>query len=242
MEHNLLVLGASSDLALAVLKHIAGDFDAVLAHYHRSADKLEALRETAPNIRLLQADFTSEAETARLMEQVEEIGVPITHILHCPSAQVENRHFRKTDWGAYRQMLDTQLRSFYYAAHTLAPAMAKKQYGKIVTVITSYTLGTPPKFISPYVTAKYALLGCVKSLAAEFADKNVQINAVSPSMMETKFLGGLSHLVVEQEAADNPLGRNASVKDVTPMIEFLLSDKSGFITGQNVLISGGNPI
>ena len=242
MERNLLVLGASSDLALAVLGHIAGDFDTVFAHYHRSADKLEALHKTVPNIRLIQADFTSEAETARLMEQVAETGAPITHILHCPSARIEYKHFKKLAWNDYEQMIDTQLRSFYCAAHAFIPAMAKQKYGKIVTVLSSAVVGTPPVYLNAYNTAKYALMGCMKSLAAEYADKNVQINAVSPGMMETKFLDSLSHLAVEQEAAGHPLGRNASVEDVAPAIEFLLSDKSGFITGQNILISGGNII
>ena len=242
MERNLLVLGASSDLALAVLGHVAGEFGTVFAHYHRSADRLEALQQTAPNIRLFQADFTSEAETARLMEQVAETCVPITHILHCPSARIEYKHFKKLSWDDYDEMLVTQVRSFYSAAHTFVPAMAKRKYGKVVTVLSSATVGTPPVYLNAYNTAKYALMGCMKSLAAEYADKNVQINAVSPGMMETKFLDSLSHLAVEQEAAGHPLGRNASVGDVAPMIEFLLSDRSGYITGQNILISGGGMI
>lgn len=242
MERDLLVLGASSDLALAVLRRVAGQYDAVFAHYHRSADKLEQLCRTAPNIRLFQADFTSGEQTARLMESVAETGAPITHILHCPSARIEYKHFRKLDWADYEKMLNTQLRSLYYAAHTFAPQMAKRRYGKIVTVLSSATVGMPPTYLNDYVTAKYALLGFVKSLAAEYADRNVQINAVSPSMMETKFLANQSHLVLEKEAAEHPLGRNASVEDVAPMIEFLLSDSAGFITGQNMLVAGGSQV
>lgn len=242
MERNLLVLGASSDLALAVLDHIAGQFDEVFAHYHRSADGLVALCRSVPNIQLLQADFTSEEETARLMEQVAAAGVPITHILHCASVRIEYKHFKKLSWNDYEQMIDTQMRSFYCAAHTFVPAMAKRKYGKIVAVLSSATVGTPPVYLNAYNTAKYALVGCLKSLAAEYADKNIQINGVSPGMMETKFLNSISHLAVEQEAVRHPMGRNASVEDVAPTIEFLLSDGSGFITGQNILISGGSLI
>ena len=134
------------------------------------------------------------------------------------------------------------MRSLYYAAHAFVPTMAKRKYGKVVVVLSSAVTGTLPVYLNAYNTAKYALLGCMKSLAVEYADRNVQINAVSPGMMETKFLDGLSHLVVEKEAADHPLGRNASVEDVTPVIELLLSDKSGYITGQSILISGGSEI
>lgn len=240
MEHNLLILGASSDLAAAVLPGIAGNFQTVFAHYHQSADKLRELQKSVPcRMELLRADFTSEAETGRLVEKVAESGVPITHILHCPSAKAENRHFRKTSWNEYQVMLDTQLRSFYYAVNRFVPQMAKQHYGKVVTVLSSVTASTPPSFISPYVTAKYAQLGFVKSLAAEYAGKSVQINAVSPSMMETKFLMDMPHLVAEQNAAGHPLKRNAAVEDIIPVIEFLLSDQSGFMTGQNLLVSGG---
>lgn len=242
MERNLLVLGASSDLALAVLKRVAGEFDTVFAHYHRSADKLEELRRSAGNVELFQADFTNEEETAELMERVAGTGVTVTHILHCPSARIEYKHFKKLTWEDYAVMLNTQVRSFFYAARAFAPAMAKRRYGKFVTVLSSAVAGTPPTFLNAYVTAKYALLGCVKSLAAEYADKNVQFNAVSPSMMDTKFLENVSHLVVDRESAEHPLGRNASVEDIAPVIEFLLSPKSDFLTGQNLLASGGSVI
>ena len=242
MENNLLVLGASSDLALSLLPEIAGNYKTIFAHYHRSGDKLQELSRALPDMRMVQADFSDEEETKRMMEQVAETGVNITHILHCPSARVEYKHFRKLTWDEYTLMLHTQLRSLYYASQQFVPKMAKQKYGKIVTVLSSATVGTPPVGMNAYTTAKYSLLGFMKSLAAEYADKNIQINAVSPSMMETKFVSGLSHLVVEKNSADHPLGRNASVNDVAPAIKFLLSSNSDFITGQNLLVSGGSVI
>lgn len=89
---------------------------------------------------------------------------------------------------------------------------------------------------------KYAQLGILKALAAEYADKNIQINAVSPSMMETKFLTELSRFAVQQSAQSHPQGRNAGVDDVASAVEFFLSEKSDFITGQNLLVSRGEPI
>ena len=145
-------------------------------------------------------------------------------------------------WNDYSVMLDTQIRSLYYAANCFIPRMAKQQYGKLVTVLSSHVIGTPPAYASAYITAKYAQLGFIKSLAAEYAGKSVQINSVSPSMIETKFLRGMPHLVAEQNSANHPLKRNATVEDVIPAIEFLLSDQSGFITGQNLLVSGGSVI
>lgn len=243
MEHNLLILGASSDLATALIPRISGNFQTIFAHYHQSVDKLRELQISIPcRMELLQADFTSEKSTKCLIDEVALSGVEITHILHCPSAKVRNKHFRKMGWDDYTIMLETQLRSLYYATNCFIPKMAKQQYGKLVTILSSYTVGTPPAFASTYITAKYALLGFIRSLAAEYAGKSIQINAVSPSMIETKFLQDMPHLVAEQNSANHPLKRNATVEDVIPAIEFLLSDQSGFITGQNLLVSGGSVI
>jgi len=119
------------------------------------------------------------------------------------------------------------------------PKMSKKNYGKIVFMLSAYLLGVPPKFQSPYVTVKYALLGLMKELAVEYASKGIMVNAVSPDMMETKFLSELPDLIKEQSAKNNPLGRNIYVKEVVPTIEYLLSSGSDAVTGQNIGITGG---
>ena len=243
MEHNLLMLGASSDLATAMISRISGNFHAIFAHYYQAVDQLQELQKSVScQLELIQADFTSKEDTKRLVDDVALSGVNITHILHCPSARLENKHFKKLNWEDYDEMLNTQLRSLYYAANCFVPKMAKQRYGKLVTVLSSVTVGSPPAYMNAYVTAKYALLGFLKSMAAEYADKSVQINAVSPSMIDTKFLRNMPHLVVEQNSAGHPLKRNATVEDIIPVIEFLLSDQSNFITGQNILVSGGSVI
>ena len=77
------------------------------------------------------------------------------------------------------------------------PKMSKQNYGKIVFMLSAYLLGIPPKFQSPYITVKYALLGLMRNLASEYAAKGIMVNAVSPDMMETKFLSELPELIKE---------------------------------------------
>ena len=120
--------------------------------------------------------------------------------------------------------------------------MAKNKYGKILVMLTSCTTNIPPKYLTSYVTSKYALLGLVKSLANEYSDKGIKINGISPSMIETKFLKNIPELLVQQNAMNSPTGSNLCVDDVIPMFEFLLSDKSNSITGQNIAITNGNII
>ena len=84
------------------------------------------------------------------------------------------------------------------------------------------------------------MLGLVKSLASEYADKNIQINALSPSMIETKFLDNINEKLVELSAYNHPLKRNAKIDEITPIIKVLISKESNYINGVNIPITGGS--
>ncbi|MDB4224866.1 SDR family oxidoreductase [Granulosicoccus sp.] len=106
-------------------------------------------------------------------------------------------------------------------------------------MLTSCTIGVPPNYLSHYVCAKYAVLGLMKALAAEYASKNIQINSVAPSMVETGYLKALDERVVQMNAESHPLKRNAVPDDIVPMIAFLLSSGSNYMNGVNIPVAGG---
>jgi 3-oxoacyl-[acyl-carrier protein] reductase len=89
------------------------------------------------------------------------------------------------------------------------------------------------------VVAKYALLGYMKCLVKEFSSKSIKINAVSPSMINTKFINHVPDVARELTREGHPLKRLASVDDVFCVIKFLLSDSSSYLTGSNIPIAGG---
>jgi 3-oxoacyl-[acyl-carrier protein] reductase len=107
-------------------------------------------------------------------------------------------------------------------------------------MLSSVVINVPPKALTQYTTIKYAMLGLVKSLASEYSDKNIQINAVSPSMVETKFLDNINEKLVELSAYNHPLKRNAQVNEITPIIKMLISKESDYINGVNIPITGGS--
>ena len=90
-----------------------------------------------------------------------------------------------------------------------------------------------------YVTAKYALLGLMKALACEYADKGLNINVVSPYMVNTKFLADLPGIVGEMPAENHQLKRNAEPGEIAPVINFLLGDVAGYVSGANIAVTGG---
>jgi len=161
---------------------------------------------------------------------------------HFKLAVTHNLQFHKNNWEVYQKEIDTSLRSIMMILKAFTPQMAKQKYGKVVFMLSAYLLGIPPKFQSPYITVKYALLGLMRNIAAEYASKGINVNAVSPDMIETKFLSELPDLVKEQSAKNNPLGRNIYVEEIVPTIEYLLSPASDVVTGQNIGVTGDDMI
>ena len=80
----------------------------------------------------------------------------------------------------------------------------------------------------------------MRATAAEYAGTNLTINAISPSMIETRFLGDIAEVAVQMSAAANPHGRNATPQDILGAIEFLLSPASDYMTGVDLPLTAGS--
>ena len=239
----LLVTGASSDVGAELIKRVHDNYGTIWAHYNRSADAVEELKQIyGDKISPIQADFSSLEGTKALIDRISSTGKYPDHVVHLSAQKAKNLQFHKHTWENYQREIDTSLRSITMILQAFIPRMSKKKYGKIVFMLTAYVIGIPPKFQSSYITVKYALLGLMRNLASEYATKGIMVNAVSPDMMETKFLSELPELVLEQSAKNNPLGRNIHVDEVVPTIEYLLSPASDIVTGQNIGVTGGGEI
>ena len=238
MKNNkiLLVTGASSDLGSKLIRDTYKNYDKIWAHYNSSADIVNGLKEELGNIICpIQADFSSSDSTLRMIEEIKKSGEFPNHIVHFSAPKAKNLQFRKTTWDNYQYEMDTSLRSITMILQVFLQGMAKENYGRIVFMLSAYTMGMPPKYQSIYVTTKYALLGLMKSLSVEYADKGITVNAVSPEMIDTKFLSDLPDLIVEQNAQNRPSGCNLKVEDVVPTIINLLKDDNT-VTGENIPI------
>jgi 3-oxoacyl-[acyl-carrier protein] reductase len=234
----LLLTGASSDIGLSLIRRLAARYDAVLAHYGRSEARILALREElGEKIVPLGADFSKADETSALAESIVGQGWAPEHFVHLPALPFANGRIAKTGWPEYAAQLDVQLRSAVVLCRALLPAMAEQKRGKILFMLTdNVAKSVPVKYAAAYTTAKYALLGFMKCLSAEYADKGIAVNAVSTSMIDTRFNAGHPELVREMNAEASPLKRNLAVQDVVPAFEFLLSPGADAIRGQNHMI------
>jgi 3-oxoacyl-[acyl-carrier protein] reductase len=118
--------------------------------------------------------------------------------------------------------------------------MKTKKYGKIVNILTAYTNGKPPTGISDYIVGKYSLLGLAKSLAVEVGKDGITVNCISPSMTETPLISHLPEKLKEFSASQVPIGRLAKPSDIASLALFLCSKQSDYISGENIMVSGGS--
>ncbi|MBQ9480430.1 MAG: SDR family oxidoreductase [Selenomonadaceae bacterium] len=241
MGNNFLLLGASSEVCVEFIrKHDWNADDRVVAQFNRNDSALIELKKNIPaDMIIRQADFSSLDSTNAFVDFINERDFVPTHVLHAPAVPIDNKRFTEIDWADFDAQLNVQCRSFVLIMQSIIKKMAKAKRGKIIVTLSSYSIGVPPKFLSSYITAKYALMGLAKSLAVEYAPKNIQVNMISPSMMQTKFLEHVHPSIVEKSALDNPSKRNATAADAANLIEFLFSDESNFINGANIPIAGG---
>lgn len=236
----MLVTGASSDIGTAMIREVYNEYDGIWAHFSKSEERIQQLKsELGEKILPIQADFANEQEVIKMVENIRADGRVPNNIVHLCAVPTVNQKFHKQIWADYQKGIDVSLRSIVIILQNFIPDMVKQKYGRIVFMLTSYVVGVPPKFQSPYVTVKYAEHGLMKNLASEYADKGITVNAVSPDMIETRYLDNIPHLIVEQNAERMPLKRNLKVDDVVPAFKYLLSDSSEYVNGLNLSITGG---
>lgn len=236
----LLLLGASSDIGLKLIEKIEDDM-LIIAHCHNSDKRLLELKNKINNeLIILKANFSKEHELVDFIQKVETAyGIP-TKIVHLAAPKFQNVRFKDIVWDNFQDEIDISLKSIILILKYFLPKMAKMKRGKVVIMLSSVVINVPPKALVQYTTIKYAILGLVKSIASEYANKNIQINSVSPSMVETKFLKNIDERLIELTALSHPLKRNAKIEEITPILKMLLSEDSDFINGVNIPITGGD--
>ncbi|OAZ03107.1 SDR family NAD(P)-dependent oxidoreductase [Flavobacterium succinicans] len=240
MNNIVFITGASSDIGEALIKNLTEEC-VIIAHYNSNNKRLLELQKEIKNtIVPIQADFSSNESIIEMLDIIEsEIGVP-NKIIHLAAPKFENLRFKDVDWNNFQNEINVSLGSITLILNRFLPKMALQKRGRVVTILSSVVLGVPPKAVTQYTTVKYALLGLMRALASEYADKKITVNCISPSMVETQFLSQINERIVELAAEGHPLKRNATVFDVIPSIIMLMSDDSAYINGVNIPITGGS--
>jgi len=239
----ILVTGGSSDIGLALIRRLAGCSRApvILAHCNSSMARVESLVASVgyDAIHPVQGDFCSvDAVNQMAQDIIARFGTP-SHLVHLAGAKLVYERFAKFNWNHFETDFQIQVRAAGLLLKTFLPAMSKMTSAQVVFMLSSVTRCAPPKFMTMYTIVKFAQLGMMRSLASEYAGSPVSFNAVSPGMVETRFLDNIPDFVKEASAAASPKRRNAAISEVVDVIEFLLSPQAAHLTGVEIPVTGG---
>lgn len=142
---------------------------------------------------------------------------------------------KPVDWDA---VIATNLSGSFLAIQQVLPGMMRERWGRIVNISSVVARSGNPGQAN-YVAAKAGLIGLTKSLAQEMASRNITVNAVAPGFIATDMTAVLSDELKAKILASIPLARLGEPEDVAAAVEFLASERAGYITGQVIDVNGG---
>jgi len=147
--------------------------------------------------------------------------------------------FDQTDWPTWRRIMDVNLDSGFHLTKAVLPGMREAGWGRIVMVAsTTFHLGLG---LVAYTASKGALIGFVRSLAAEIGGYGITINAVAPGLVRTPGTTSGAHgeSMFEMARSSQAIKRTQMPEDLVGAVSFLVSDEAAFMTGQTLVIDGG---
>ena len=186
----------------------------------------------------VQADVANPHQVQRMIRKVIERYGGVDILVNNAVRDFRPIDFSTLSWEDIQKDIDVVVKGAYNCCKEVIPLMSNRGGGKIINIGTVATDNPPPNQIK-YVIAKSGLVGLTRSLSVAFANKNIQINMVVPSFVETDLVSHIPSVYRKRIALDTPMQRNASSIDVAKAIIFLASAYSSFITGQKIMVTGG---
>ncbi|HEX8326517.1 MAG TPA: acetoacetyl-CoA reductase [Hymenobacter sp.] len=235
-----LITGSTGGIGTALCKRLHEEGCRVVGNF-RCPDKAQALQhaleELGCEIDVRQGDVADFDSVGRMVQAIEgEIG-PIDILINNAGIARDVRFSKmtKADWDA---VMNTNLDGVFNCTRHVINGMMERKYGRIINI--SSINGQKGQFgQTNYSAAKAGVHGFTKSLALEVAKYGVTVNTVSPGYIGTEMVMAVPENIREQIVAQIPVGRMGYIDEVAEAVSYLVSDKSGFITGSNLSINGG---
>lgn len=235
------VTGGTGGIGSAICRTLANEGFTVVAGYH-NPEKAKAWLETQKadgydNIALSGVDLTSYDACMAGAKEIAETHGPIAVLVNCAGITRDGT-LKKMTSDQWHEVIDTNLNSVFNTCRSVIEGMLEHGYGRIINI--SSINGRKGQFGQVnYAAAKAGMHGLTMSLAQETATKGITVNTVSPGYIATDMIMNIPEKVREAIRETIPVKRYGTPEEIGRMVAFLAHKESGFITGANIDINGG---
>ena len=234
---NIIVTGASGGIGNSIVKKL-NDSGANILASGTKVEKLEDLKSKFKNIKTLKFDISQIDEIEEFLEQASnELGGNVDCIVNNAGITKDNLAIRM-NFDEWKKVIDVNLSSTFLLSKFAIKKMLKNKSGKIIN-ITSVVGHTGNLGQSNYTASKAGVIAMSKSLAIEYAKKNINVNCISPGFIKTAMTDKLDEKFKEVIVSKIPSARLGEPEDVANAVLFLASSQSDYINGETLHVNGG---
>ena len=230
MSKVAFVTGANRGIGLAIAERLHQEGYAVAAAYRSSPPD-------NPDLFPVKCDVTSQTQIDQAFDEIErDLGT--VEVLIANAGITKDNLLPRMSEDDFTDVINSNLTSGYRLTKRAIKPMMKQRKGRII-FISSVVGTTGQAGQANYAASKAGLVGLARSIAKEFATRNITANVIAPGPVKTNMIDELTEQQRENILAAVPLGRFAEPEEIAATVAFLASDQAGFITGAIIPVDGG---
>ena len=233
---NILITGASGGIGNELVKKFVSLGGNVLGTGTKT-EKLDLMKKKYPNVKVKRFDVSDHLKIEEFIDNVTlELG-GLDILINNAGTNVDNLSLRMKN-EEWQKVIDINLTSTFLLTKHSIKKMLKNKFGRVVN-ITSVVAHTGNLGQSNYAASKAGIIGMSKSLAIEYAKKNITVNCVSPGFIVSDMTMNIAEKVKLYVTSRIPMGKLGTGEDVSNCVAFLSSDQASYITGETLHVNGG---
>ena len=235
---NILITGGSSGLGKSIVEAAASDkSNTVYFTYRSHKENADAICSQFDNAVAVHCDFTDSASLESFVNQIADFNLDVL-VNNAYSGTTLGWHFHKTPVEDFASAFQNNVLPLISITQKSIETFRKKKSGKIITILTSALVGTPPMGYSVYSATKAYIAQLVKSWSKEYIKLGVTSNAVAPDFMQTALTEETNDFVKEQIKESNPLKTILTTEEVATVVLDLINSSSQ-LNGVTIPVNAG---
>lgn len=236
-----IITGASKGIGAVVAKRLNELGYNLILNYRNNTVAMDKLIEEFSNKETkniaVQCDISNFNDVKNLIETAYDNFKSVDVLINNAGVTRDNLLAMMTE-DEFDNVIDTNLKGTFNCCKHIAKKMMKQKYGRIINISSVVGLMGNAGQVN-YSASKAGVIGMTKSMARELARKNILVNAVAPGFIQTEMTDKIPQEAKAEMMKNIPLQRLGSPNDIADAVEFLISDKSSYITGQVLSVNGG---